>query len=406
MNCIHFECAMGAAGDMLCAALFDLCGPEQKAVFVEKMNALFPGVVSVEAVADVKQGIAGTRIEVSIRGEAEGKCGHDDHEHDHGHHSHRQLNGVVAIIDELAVSESVKRNARDTYMLIARAESRAHGRDVEAVHFHEVGMLDAIADVVGFSLLVEMLHPGVITASPVHVGMGKVSTSHGVLPVPAPATAFLLSGVPTYSNGTEGELCTPTGAALLKHFCDEFLPMPPMRLCATGYGMGKKDFPALNCVRAFLGEKYDSGSDSGAVELRCNIDDMTPEAIGYAVDALMASGVMDVFVQHATMKKNRPGFMLVCLCAKEDAETTAELVFKHTSTIGIRRFDCGKYLLARRIETIHSDDGTPVRLKTASGFGTIKTKLEYDDIAAYAKSRGLSFEEATRILCSSMGSIR
>jgi uncharacterized protein (TIGR00299 family) protein len=265
---------------------------------------------------------------------------------------------------------------------------------MEHIHFHEVGTLDAIADIVGFCLLMDMLYIEKVTASPLHVGSGHVKTSHGILPVPAPATAYILQGIPTYSDGTRGELVTPTGAALIKHFASGFGPMPMLAYDKIGYGMGRKSFEAVNCVRAFL---YPSQEPTIAhdtiVELRCTIDDMTPEAMGYAIDVLLVEGARDVHVQPVTMKKSRPGFELVCLCSHGDEERMAALIFKHTTTLGVRKIICERYLLERRVEEAETTLGK-IRIKRAQGYGVSRAKPEYDDVARAAKDHGMSFREA------------
>ena len=198
---------------------------------------------------------------------------------------------ISAIIDGLDVPGPVKADARAVYQIIAEAESRVHGKPVVDIHFHEVGTMDAIADVVGVCLLMHELAPEQVFASPIHVGSGWVHCAHGVLPVPAPATALILSGIPTYGGQIRGELCTPTGAALLKHFVSRFGDQPVMAVEAIGYGMGKKDFERANCVRAFLGES--EAERASAVKLECNVDDMTAEEIGFAMEQLFQAGARE-----------------------------------------------------------------------------------------------------------------
>ncbi len=413
MGCLYLECRMGAAGDMLLSALYELC--EQKELFLEKMNALrLPGI-SIEIVPEQKCGITGSRAVVKISGAEEesldhhhtehahgdGDHTHAGHAHDHahmgqttGHHEHRGLGDIRSLIEGLKLPREVKADAVAVYAALAEAEAHVHGKTVEHVHFHEVGALDAVADIVGVCLLVHMLRPEEIAASPIHIGSGQVKTAHGVLPVPAPATAHLLRGIPTYSDGTYGELCTPTGAALLRHFVSRFGNMPSMAVIKTGYGMGKKDFPAANCVRAFWGERSTlEDSRERVVELRCNIDDMTPEAIGFATQAILEEGALDVYVQPVYMKKNRPGFVVVCLCHEDDAERVARLLFRHTSTLGVRVFPCSRYTLSRSMEERETSLGA-VRVKHAAGHGVTRSKPEYEDVARLAREHGLPFGEA------------
>ena len=297
---------------------------------------------------------------------------------------------IRALIDSLDVSEQVKADAKAVYALVAEAESRVHGRPVEQVHFHEVGAMDAVADVVGVCLLMEQLTPDEVLASPVHTGSGFVRCAHGILPVPAPATALLLEGIPTWSGEVKGELCTPTGAALLRHFVSRFGPRPVMAVSKIGYGMGKKDFAQANCVRAFLGES--EGRRANVVKLECNLDDMTGEEIGFASEQLFAAGARDVYTQAIGMKKSRPGVLLSVVCLPEDADRLAGVIMKHTSTLGIRRLDLTRYMLDRSVETVQTAYGD-VRIKRAGGMGVSRFKAEFEDLAALAREKGVSLRE-------------
>jgi uncharacterized protein (TIGR00299 family) protein len=283
------------------------------------------------------------------------------------------------------------------YGLLAEAESHAHGRAVEHVHFHEVGALDAVADIVGVCMLVERLAPDLIAASPVQVGEGFVRCAHGLLPVPAPATAYLLRGVPTRAGAARGELCTPTGAALLKHFAKNFGKAPDMVVDRIGYGMGHKQFEALNAVRAFIGEDAAApGGPNGAItELRCTVDDMTGEAVGFASETLMRAGALEVAALPVQVKKNRPGLILSCLCASEHADEVAALLLRHTSTYGVRRYECSKYMLDRRFETVSTDYG-PITVKHGSGYGVNRVKPEFDECAKAARASEAPVETIIR----------
>ena len=285
MKTLYIECTMGAAGDMLMGALSELV--DDAGAFVDKINSLgLPGI-SVERETSVKCGITGTHMAVAFEGHEEldhehhhhddehdhdhehhhgdehDHDHHHDHEHDHHHdhehgyehhHHHSSYADVQAMINGMDIPESVKRNAIRVYGCIAEAEAHAHGRPVDQIHFHEVGTADAVADVTGVCLLIDQIKPDRVVVSPINVGSGMVRCAHGLLPVPAPATEYILRGAPIYGSRIRGELCTPTGAALLRAFADEFGPMPIMRVSKVGYGMGTKDFPAANCVRVYLGE--------------------------------------------------------------------------------------------------------------------------------------------------------
>ena len=388
MKTLYLECSMGAAGDMLTAALLELIADRQE--FVDRMNNLgLPGVY-VEAEPAVKCGITGTHMKVTVDGEEEESLDVHSHHHEHDHeHHHASAADIEALIDRLAVSERVKADAKAVYALIAEAESQVHGRPVSEIHFHEVGTMDAVTDVVSVCLLMEMIAPDEVIASPVHVGSGHVRCMHGILPVPAPATALILQDVPIYGGQIRGELCTPTGAALLKHFVSRFGDRPVMKTQAIGYGMGKKDFEQANCVRAFLGES--DGQREAATKLECNVDDMTGEEIGFAMEQLFAAGARDVYTQPIGMKKSRPGVLLSVICLPADADRLAEVMMKHTTTLGIRRQELSRYLLERSIETVTTAFGD-IRVKHARGMGVERSKPEYDDISALAKQHGVSLE--------------
>ena len=329
MKTLYLDCGMGAAGDMLTAALYELLDEREKQEFLAQMNALgLPGV-EVCAEAAEKCGITGTHMRVAVGGAEE-----DEHPHEHDHdHAHSALHAIEHRIAHLPVSERVRRDIAAVYGLIAEAESHVHGVPVTQIHFHEVGSLDALADVTAVCWLMEKLAPERVTASPVHVGSGHVRCAHGVLPVPAPATAWLLRGVPVYGGEIRGELCTPTGAALLRHFVTEFGSMPVMRVERIGYGMGKKDFPMANCVRALLGEAGETGDE--VCELSCNLDDMTGEGIAFAMERLLAAGALDVYTLPIGMKKSRPGVMLCVLCREEQREEMAKAVLNVMDLIDV-----------------------------------------------------------------------
>lgn len=405
MKTLYLDCSMGAAGDMLAAALLELL-PDPDA-FVAELNALAIPDVKFSRETSVKCGITGTHLQVTVHGEEEDAHDHHhahshDHHHDHAHahhhdhahihHHHASLHNIEHIVrGHLSLPATVADNVMAVYRLIADAESKAHGKPVSEIHFHEVGTMDAIADITAVCLLMHRLAPDEIIVSPVHVGSGQVHCAHGILPVPAPATATILQDVPIYGGSIQGELCTPTGAALLKHFANSFGDMPIMRTSAIGYGMGKKDFPAANCVRALLGER--SAASDDVIELCCNIDDMTGEAIGYAFDKLFAAGALDVYTIPIGMKKSRPGHLLHVICREADKDALVRALFAHTTTIGIRENRFRRYTLDRRIETIETADG-PVRRKCSTGYGVSREKFEHDDLARIADAQGLSLREA------------
>ena len=452
MKTLYFDCGMGAAGDMLMASLYEICPDKEK--FLKTMNEMgLPGL-SIEAEPSVKCGITGTHMKVMIHGEEEESVdvdlqGHDhehhqehnhedsqhshahdhhhdhedthhdhsheshhhahemaesaaeetihEHTHDHGHshHHHASMAGISHIIEHLNLPEEVKNDIVAVYRLIAEAESHVHGKTVEEIHFHEVGTADAIADIAGVCLLMHMIAPQKVIASPVHVGSGNVRCAHGILPVPAPATAYILQGLPIYSGDIRGELCTPTGAALLKHFVTEFKEMPVMRTSAIGYGMGKKYFERANCVRVLLGETEESGGE--VAELSCNLDDMTPEALGFVQEILFAAGALEVYTIPIGMKKSRPGILLTCMCRCNDKEKMVSLLFKHTTTLGIRESISKRYTLTRTMKEHETPYGV-VREKVSEGYGVVRGKLEYEDLAKIAREQGMSLEDVKKLI--------
>lgn len=406
MKTLYLDCGMGAAGDMLTAALLELL-PDPDG-FVDELNALgIPGV-QYRREASVKCGITGTHMSVTVNGVEESDhahAHHHDHEHTHEHehtnehehtpHQHSSLHRIRHIISGLHLPEAVQHNAKAVYGLIAEAESRAHNVPVMEIHFHEVGTMDAVADVVAVCLLMDRLAPERIIVSPIHVGSGYVHCAHGILPVPAPATAYILQGLPIYGGSVKGELCTPTGAALLKHFATEFGEMPVMRVGAIGYGMGKKDFPAANCVRSMLGEVGESSHT--VCQLSCNVDDMTAEAIAFSMDRLFDAGALEVYTTPAGMKKSRPGTLICALCPEAAREAVVEAMLRHTTTIGIRESLCRRYVLERHIESIETPYGV-VRRKDSCGYGVTRSKYEYDDLARIAEERRISLSEVAALV--------
>ena len=446
MKTLYLECGMGAAGDMLTAALLELM-PDPDAVVAELNGLGIPGVqFSKEAMS--KCGIGGTHMTVRVHGEEESEemfhhhhehhdhphehehshesaCHehhdhlheHEDHEHTHEHHHehahehthehthehgdaghthhhHSSLHDIEHIVcGHLNIPEQVKQDVMAVYGLIAEAESHAHGVPVTEIHFHEVGTMDAVADITAVCLLMNKIAPDQVIVSPVHVGSGHVHCAHGILPVPAPATAYILNGVPMYGGAVKGELCTPTGAALLKHFATRFGDMPVMRTEAIGYGMGKKDFEQANCIRAMLGETEDAGDS--VLQLECNVDDMTAEELGFAMETILAAGALEVYTVAAGMKKSRPGTLLSVLCHEAEKEKLVRVIFQNTTTIGVREHACSRYTLKRSFETVQTPYGE-VQKKISSGYGVTREKYEYEDLARIAREQGMSLEEVRK----------
>ena len=469
MSTLYIECKMGAAGDMLMAALYELLSPSQKEQFLKTMNALLPGELEVHAISDTKCGIRGTHIQVLVHGKEEAPCmpseehahadnarhdhdlsaqehTHADHVHDadsarpdhglsapeHTHslgfndvhalsepaHTHEQhsYHSILEKIKALPIPSEVASDAAAVYCLIGEAEASVHGSSLDQIHFHEVGSLDALADVVGCCLLFHEIGAEQILASPIHVGNGTVHCAHGILPVPAPATAKLLEGIPFYTGTIMSELCTPTGAAILRHFASDFGAMPPMLTSQIGLGLGTKDFPVANCVRIFLGTTVDASDDTSSagfqpageaatealqadhiVDLSCNLDDMTGEDLGYCMDLLLAGGALDVFYQPIQMKKNRPGILLHCFCEESDRDRFIRLLLLHTTTRGVRYTNYSRAKLVSHFEEVATPYGT-VRNKISTGYGVTKSKYEYEDLKKIAQQEKISLAELRRQL--------
>ncbi len=441
MKTLYIDCGMGAAGDMLTAALLDLS--PLKAAYVARLNALkIPGV-TYELEKAVKCGITGSHMSVKVNGIEEDEHLHDhhhddehdhehehdhhhehDHEHEHSHgghsHTHTGMHAIEHIVWDLHLPEKVEKDVLAVYRIIAEAESQVHGQSMDQIHFHEVGTMDAVADVVAVSYLINNLKVDQIIASPVHVGSGTVKCAHGILPVPAPATALILKDMPIYSTDIRGELCTPTGAALLKHFVNRFDVMPTMSVSAIGYGMGKKDFPRANCVRLLLGETMEpavagqpefhapetavqrtvipSGKtpEDVVLELSCNVDDMTAEELGFAMERLFEAGASEVYTIAIGMKKNRPGTLLRVICSEKQKADLVKVIFKHTTTIGVREAVTYRNVLKREFETVETPYG-PVRLKKVAGYDTEREKFEFDDLSRIAKEQNINLREARKI---------
>ncbi|MCL2844576.1 MAG: nickel pincer cofactor biosynthesis protein LarC [Chitinivibrionia bacterium] len=415
MKNLYIECDMGAAGDMLMAALMELCPDPKK--FIEKMNAIGLENTVVKAVKREKCGIVGSGIDVIVNGIIEGdavgatasgrphNANNRYHDHDHKHHNHHEehhhhnehnhssLECIKSLIYSLDIPENVKEKATEVYSALAEAEAFVHGREVSHVHFHEVGTLDAVCDIVGCCLALDTIKPDKITVSPVHVGFGSVKCQHGVLPVPAPATAYLLKGIPAYGGEIKGELCTPTGAALLKTFAHSFGNMSVMTVEKIGYGMGKRSFERLNCVRAFLGETEQNSDD--VYEISCNLDDITAEELAFSYDLIFEAGALDVFATPTVMKKGRPGHILTALAKADKKDVVAKAILTHTTTRGVRISQKNRLTLSSKTETVETKYGNIV-IKVSSGYGISKTKPEYESVATAAKKHCVSFAEVKK----------
>ena len=385
MKTLYLDCSMGAAGDMLTAALLEL-HPNPDAILARLGDLHLPGV-TVAAEPAENGGMRGTHMAVTVHGESE--------EDEHHHHHHATPATISHLLSHLNLPGAVRTRVQRVYDRIAKAESEAHGVPVSEIHFHEVGALDAMADIAAVCLLMDALRPDRVVVSPICVGAGSVRCAHGVLPVPAPATARLLTGAPIYGSDFPGELCTPTGAALLMEFATAFGAMPPMTLEKVGVGIGSKTFPKANCLRAFLGETQEAPDT--VFELLCTVDDMPAEDIAFACETILAAGALDVCTQAVGMKKSRPGTMIRVLCRENQRQEMAALLFRHTTTLGIREVESRRYVLTRALHSQKTPLGE-VRKKVARGWGVTREKWEYEDLAAIAREKELSLSEVRKAL--------
>jgi pyridinium-3,5-bisthiocarboxylic acid mononucleotide nickel chelatase len=422
MRIAYLECFSGMSGDMFMGALVDAGVPAH--VFEETVAALGVGA-ELKISRVVRSGISATKVEVYVDGEKdlpreeywEGReqhfhphsggghePEHEHHEHSHSHpgemrtepalslpkgasapHEHpRGLSEIRQIISATSISESAKKTAINIFEALGRAEAKIHGTSIESVHFHEVGAVDAIVDIVCAAVGAEELGVDEIICSPLNVGGGVMKCAHGTFPVPAPATVELLKDAPVYSSGLQAELVTPTGAAIVKTLASRFAAFPEMKIDKSGYGAGSRDFPGHpNVVRLTVGEAASTLAAKTASEtitvLEANLDDLNPQVFGYVMDLLLEEGALDAFGMPVQMKKNRPGMLLTVLCKPEDAGKLAQLIFTETTTLGVRRRDEMRQTLARRWESV----GTPwgeVRIKIASMNGTVTSYApEYED---------------------------
>ena len=414
MRILYLDCGMGAAGDMLAGALVSLLSKEEQESFIKMINNIGVDGVKVSLSDDAKCGITGKHFKVEIDGVEEHSHDVHEHEHHHEHHEHHHEHGdghndndnhghhhhgtgpfpkeLEAVAEKLNCPNDIQK----VYELLAEAEAKVHGKDVSEIHFHEVGMKDALIDIASVVYLMNKLKVDKVVVSPVNVGFGKVKCAHGILPVPAPATAELVKEIPTYAGRFEGELLTPTGAALLKYYADEFSYQPLMNVIKCGYGTGNKNFESANVVKAVLGEVTDELISENIIELNCNVDDMSAEDMAYATKALIENGAKDAFVTPVIMKKGRSGMLLTVLCSAIDKERFVSLIFKHTSTIGIRVKETERIILNRHEETVHTKLGD-VRVKYSEGYGVKREKPEFEDLRKLAEENNISVAEARKI---------
>ncbi|MFH1114947.1 MAG: nickel pincer cofactor biosynthesis protein LarC [Pseudomonadota bacterium] len=380
MKIAYFECFAGASGDMILGALLD-AGLELDTLKGEiaKLGLSHYGL-GVEKV--VKRGIGGSRALVNV-------------EHDH-HHHHRHLHHIEEIIGKSGLDEEVKEKSIRIFRRLAEAEAKVHRTDIDSIHFHEVGAMDAIIDVVGSVAGLAVLGIEKVFCSPLHVGSGTVECAHGTLPVPAPATAELIKGKPAYSTGVQGELLTPTGAAVLTTLAAEFGPMPAMTVDAIGYGAGTSDPSIPNLLRVSIGrlDEAASGLEAERVAVaETNIDDMNPQMYDYLIERMLAMGALDVFLVPIQMKKNRPGTKLCVICRPELVSRIAEFVLRETTSIGLRWRIDERLKAYREIKEVPTKYG-PLKFKVARlGETVVNIGPEYDECRRVALEMNIPLKE-------------
>lgn len=383
MKRAYLDCSSGISGDMFLAALMDV-GLEPKRL-LDELKKLSLGFYEFKRTRAVRGGLVATRVEIR----------------DPGKHPPRHLPEIEKMITGSALSDKVKEKAVKIFSRLAEVEGKLHGQAPTEVHFHEVGALDAIIDIVGACVGLEVMEIGELICSPLNVGGGRVDTEHGSLPVPAPATAELLSYVPIYSSGVDGELVTPTGAAIVSTLAASFGPMPAIKVSRIGYGAGENDFPKHpNVVRLFLGESVDVATGAPGLPgdelvsiIEANLDDMSPQLYGYFVDQALAAGALDVTCNPIQMKKNRPGVEVSMVCEPERADALAKLLFEHTTTIGLRIYEARRKILDRETVEVETPYGK-VKVKVAKHEGKVMNAApEYDDCQRLATEKSVPLKQ-------------
>jgi uncharacterized protein (TIGR00299 family) protein len=413
MTVLYYDCFSGISGDMNLGALIDL-GVDPDYLKSELSKLDIKGY-NLEWVTDSRKGITGTRAIVNVD-EKQGKNTkhgkHDvsgDHQHgggNHHHHAHRNLDDIREIIKNSSLKEFIKDKSLEIFGKVAEAEAKIHGKSVDQIHFHEVGAVDSIVDIVGAAICVDFLKPDRIISSSVELGGGFVKCAHGIFPVPAPATAEIIKNIPVKYGAVQSETTTPTGAAILASFVDEFTDKLHFRICKTGYGIGTRDLEIPNVLRVHLGELEDqpgSGMEIHTASLiECNIDDMNPEIYGYIMDHLFEEGADDVFITPIIMKKARPASKLSVLCSHEKENNITELLLTHTTSLGVRKYSVEKTLLKREYQKLQTKYG-PVTIKIAVYNGKrLKHKPEYDDCIRLARENNVPvhviYQEVNKLL--------
>jgi len=373
MPCLYFDCFAGISGDMTLAALVDLGVP--RAHLQRELAKLGLSGYGLRFARVSRMGIAGLQATVS--------CASRQHQH-----QHRALHDIERIIACSTLTDAVKQRSLDIFRLLARAEARIHKRKPAEVHFHEVGAVDSIIDIVGCAIGVDYLGIASCAASSLPLGHGFVRCEHGTLPVPAPATLALLRGIPVYQSGLEAELVTPTGAALLKNLVSHFGPLPPMRISKIGYGAGTRQLEGLpNMLRLILGEAESGICSDHVMIIEASVDDMSPEITGYVMEQLFAAGALDVALVPVHMKKNRPGTIIQVICHAEHQQLLVQTLFQESTTAGVRFYRAERAVLARGSQTVRTRFGA-VKAKVLMGPQGPRAVPEFEACRRLARKAG------------------
>ncbi len=393
MKILYYDCFAGISGDMNLGAMIDI-GVDRDHL-VNELDKLSVSGFDLSVSKELKNGISGTKVSVNLK-EGNMKGSHSDHSRDHPRQPEsRNLEDIVMIINDSKLSDHVKNLSIQIFTRIAEAEAKIHQKPVNEIHFHEVGALDSIVDIVGAAICIDYLKPDIIMASSIEVGGGFVKCAHGTFPVPAPATAEILRGIPVKSGAVMHETTTPTGAAILVSIVNEYSDNTGFIIEKVGYGLGHKDFEIPNLLRVYLG-KIDHANDTKSnvsLIIECNIDDMNPELYDYIFDSLFRAGANDVYITPIIMKKSRPAVTLSVLCTAETEHEIEKILFEETSTLGIRKYKVEKTMLERKITSVDTTFGK-VRIKSAFYNGRlIKSKPEYEDCLRIAKERQMPISE-------------
>ena len=396
MKTLYLDCFAGIAGDMFIGALLNLV-PSHKILTegISKLTALEPSEYEFVIEQANKNGIAGINFDVKLH-------------HEHEHHHHRHLADIESMIYSSGLNERIKRESIRAFSLLAQAEAHVHGTTTDKIHFHEVGAVDSIIDIVGAFILMDALNWPRVLCSNINVGSGVVNCAHGILPVPAPATEYLLHGLPVFSSGSPMERTTPTGALLVKILADGFCTLPPGKIMSSGYGLGNRESPDMpNVLRALLIDSDVKDSPEGLVQeklalLECNIDDMNPQDYELVNEKLFDSGALDSWLENIHMKKHRPGVKLCCLCEPGKTSQLALIILQHTTSQGVRIHELDRLRLNWELEEVNTSLGK-VRVKVTrldNSDEVIRRVPEYEDVKNLALSLGRSIWEIRKVIMS------